>query len=1024
MEETMQGRRSIPLVMLALLILVAPIAAWGQETLLAIENPEKPTLGGDDLFGTSVAVASGKILVGAPRDDPNGISNAGSAYLIDLATGAVTPLRKPSPAPGEMFGTAVAATERPAGDPRGPGFDFLVGVPQDHTAGPNGAGAAYLFDGTTGALLLTIRKPAPGVNDRFGSAVAGADGVLVIGAPLADVGAVSDAGSVYVYDASHRDNDGHGPVLPILTIPNPEPTQGDQFGAAVAAAGADPVVGVPFDDPVSVSNGGSVYRFPGTRRNGDGLGAVLPSATIRKAVPVLDDQFGFSVAASDGTIFIGVPAEEEGPILNAGAVYAYVDGAGLTRFPNPDPDTNDNFGAAVAASDQHVVVGTPGDDLPGAANAGSVYLLSGVTGALVRTLANPDAAENDDFGRSVAAAAGTFVAGAPRDDLLGTGKRNAGSGYVFGVTDAVVKVPNPEEPTLLSGDDQFGYVVAAIARGPGDPRGPGLDAIVGAPNDDPLGILDAGSVYLFDGDTGDLILTIPNPEPTEADQFGFSVIGIDRPAGDFRGPGQDILVGAMLDSPAGVFQAGSAFLFDSTRRDGDGLGPVLPILTIRNPDTDPPLTFDHFGAVVGALGNRIIVTAMFADEPGAPNTGALYVFAGLGGGPGSEPPGALLLTVRNPDPNPGDNFAAWSVKAVDRAPNDPRGPGKDILTGAMADDPDPDGSAGSAARVADAGTAYLVDGDTGAILLTIPNPDLALPDPDGAGPLPHPARSDRFGFSVAADGTRLIISAFQDRVGNADSAGTVYVFDGTRRDGDGLGPVAPLLAIRNPYPGNNDLFGWAVDVLGGDIIVGTMQDSDPDGATGPEPAAFQQGSAFLFDGLTGELLRIIADPDPDDPGTPHREFDHFGTAVAAFGNRILIGAMYDDTETIRNEGAAYLYARENVRIDVKPGSFPNSINLGSKGKVAVAIFGSPSIDAAAIDPLSVTLAGAQVARRGNGTLQVSLEDLDGDGFLDLVGHVPTQALKLTATSTRADVRGRLVDGTPILGRDSVRVIRD
>lgn len=189
-------------------------------------------------------------------------------------------------------------------------------------------------------------------------------------------------------------------------------------------------------------------------------------------------------------------------------------------------------------------------------------------------------------------------------------------------------------------------------------------------------------------------------------------------------------------------------------------------------------------------------------------------------------------------------------------------------------------------------------------------------------------------------------------------------------------------------------------------------------------AAFQQGSVFLFDGSTGELLRIIADPDPDDLSTPHREFDHFGNAVAAFGNRILTGAMYDDTETIRNAGAAYVHARENVQADIKPGNFPNSINLHSQGTVAFAIAGGPSIDAAMIDPLSVTLAGAPITLRRNGVPQATLEDLNGDGYLDLVGHVLTQALELTAISTHADVRGHLVDGTPILGRDTVRVIRE
>src|ERR1044071_1180859 len=45
-----------------------------------------------------------------------------------------------------------------------------------------------------------------------------------------------------------------------------------------------------------------------------------------------------------------------------------------------------------------------------------------------------------------------------------------------------------------------------------------------------------------------------------------------------------------------------------------------------------------------------------------------------------------------------------------------------------------------------------------------------------------------------------------------------------------------------------------------------------------------------------------------------------------------------------------------VAIDIQPGIFPNTVNLGSGGKVAVAIFGGPDSDATTIDPATVTLA--------------------------------------------------------------------
>jgi hypothetical protein len=111
-----------------------------------------------------------------------------------------------------------------------------------------------------------------------------------------------------------------------------------------------------------------------------------------------------------------------------------------------------------------------------------------------------------------------------------------------------------------------------------------------------------------------------------------------------------------------------------------------------------------------------------------------------------------------------------------------------------------------------------------------------------------------------------------------------------------------------------------------------------------------------------------------------------------------------------------------VEIDIKPGSFPNSINLGSKGGVPVAIFSSAEFDATTIDPLSVTLAGAGAKLKGKGTPVYSFEDVDGDGLLDMVIHVSTETLALTDGDTEAILEGVTLDGVPIQGSDSVRVV--
>jgi hypothetical protein len=116
-------------------------------------------------------------------------------------------------------------------------------------------------------------------------------------------------------------------------------------------------------------------------------------------------------------------------------------------------------------------------------------------------------------------------------------------------------------------------------------------------------------------------------------------------------------------------------------------------------------------------------------------------------------------------------------------------------------------------------------------------------------------------------------------------------------------------------------------------------------------------------------------------------------------------------------------AQESVQIDIKPGVFPNSINLGSNGVVPVAILSSATFDATKVDPTTVTLSGATAKLKGNGAPIVSFQDVNGDGRLDLVIQILTQALELTNGDTQALLQGKTFDGATVCGVDSVRIVK-
>jgi len=113
---------------------------------------------------------------------------------------------------------------------------------------------------------------------------------------------------------------------------------------------------------------------------------------------------------------------------------------------------------------------------------------------------------------------------------------------------------------------------------------------------------------------------------------------------------------------------------------------------------------------------------------------------------------------------------------------------------------------------------------------------------------------------------------------------------------------------------------------------------------------------------------------------------------------------------------------QEVKIDIKPGTYPNTINLGSHGVVPVAILSSATFDARTVKPESVKLAGANVKLTGKGTPIFSHSDVNGDGRLDLIVHVLTDALQLSPGDMEAVLVGVTNSGVSITGKDTIRIV--
>ncbi|UCH87405.1 MAG: thrombospondin type 3 repeat-containing protein, partial [Dehalococcoidia bacterium] len=114
-----------------------------------------------------------------------------------------------------------------------------------------------------------------------------------------------------------------------------------------------------------------------------------------------------------------------------------------------------------------------------------------------------------------------------------------------------------------------------------------------------------------------------------------------------------------------------------------------------------------------------------------------------------------------------------------------------------------------------------------------------------------------------------------------------------------------------------------------------------------------------------------------------------------------------------------------VEIDIKPGSYPNSINPKSKGKIPVAILGTEDFDATQVDPMTVRFGPSdRSAANHDGAMPVhyALEDVDGDGDYDLILHFRTGETGIMLGDTMGCLTGRMVYTDTFMGCDSIRTV--
>jgi cbb3-type cytochrome oxidase subunit 3/alpha-D-ribose 1-methylphosphonate 5-triphosphate synthase subunit PhnH len=318
------------------------------------------------------------------------------------------------------------------------------------------------------------------------------------------------------------------------------------------------------------------------------------------------------------------------------------------------------------------------------------------------------------------------------------------------------------------------------------------------------------------------------------DYFGYSV-ALD---------GTTLVVGAYLDDD-NAGNSGSVYVYDLTK-------------TINDEEFERKITAsdaasgDYFGRFLAIDGNTLVVSSYFDDDNGS-ESGSVYVYD---------------LTKNNRETGFERKITASDGAVTDRFGISVAIDGNTLAVGAYYDD---DNGMNS-------GSVYVYD-------LTKINQsgfERKITASDGA-------EFDFFGWSVALDGTTLVVGAYSDD-DNAVNSGSVYVYDLTKTPVDD-GFETKITASDGAA---SDFFGQSVALNGTTLVVGSFEDDDK--GTG-------SGSVYVYD-----LTKT-----PVDDGFERKinasdgaNYDLFGLSVALDGTTLVVCA-YSDDDKGTNSGSVYVY---------------------------------------------------------------------------------------------------------------------
>ena len=458
--------------------------------------------------------------------------------------------------------TAAAGPTPGDQDINGDGFDDLVvGAPGKDIGSRNGAGGFTALYGGANSIRPNangsefrsqdnVKGASPQTGDAVGSAIAygdiDGDGLtdVVVGAPDEGVSGNSDSGAIHVICGRTAGVEGRSS----MTLSQAGSVAGaaetnDNWGGAVAVGdfdgdGYDDIaVGAPGETLSGAQSAGAVTILYGTPAGVTSENSHTLSQTSAGGPRGANNRFGASLATGDfdgdgrDDLAVGAPGTSVSGANGAGTVTVFYGAAsglsasGADRFDQTnspgDNGAGDGFGTALAAGDfdgdnrDDLVIGSPGENVGSAGDAGGVAVLYGAGGGLSTSGGElftqgggvSGASETgDELGAALEV--GDFDGDGNDDLAIGSPGENNSRGRVvilegnFGGLDFAQSF---SAAGPVAGKSENGDMFGAALRS-GDYDNDGRDDLaIGVPGENAGGRADTGSVVVVDGSASGLV---------------------------------------------------------------------------------------------------------------------------------------------------------------------------------------------------------------------------------------------------------------------------------------------------------------------------------------------------------------------------------------------------------------------------------------------------------------------------------------------------------------------------------------